>query len=147
MAMRLHHIGIAVPDIAAAVEEFVGAFGYDVVTGIIHDPVQTAMAQFLKRPGESSCLELVAPDGPGSKLVGALKRGGGLNHVCYATGDIETDCVVLRDKGLVVIHEPVDAVAFPGRRIAWLMGSSRVLTELVDEGEDAWIVPRVGVSI
>ena len=66
--MRLHRIGIAVPDIAAAVEEFVGAFGYDVRYRHNPRPVQTAMAQFLKRPGESSCLELVAPDGPGSNL-------------------------------------------------------------------------------
>jgi len=105
---------------------------------VIRDPIQTAFVQFLKMPCESVCLELVAPDGEGSKLVGALKRGGGLNHLCYATEDISATCALLREKGMVVIHWPVDTVAFPRRRIAWLMGSSRVLTELVDEGVDQW---------
>ena len=32
----------------------------------------------------------------------------------------------------MVIQEPTPAVAFGGRRIAWLMGDDRVLTELVE---------------
>src|SRR6266513_2485769 len=76
MAMRLHHIGIAVREIAPAMDEYVSLLGYEVLSGVIRDPIQTAFVQFLKMPCESVCLELVAPDGEGSKLVGALKRGG-----------------------------------------------------------------------
>jgi methylmalonyl-CoA/ethylmalonyl-CoA epimerase len=138
MNMRLHHIGIAVRELAPALGEFTSAMGYAVVSLPIHDLVQTAFVQFLRRPQEQSCVELVAADGPDSKLIGALKRGGGLNHLCYATDDIDQACRRLRDEGMLVIHEPVAAVAFPGRRIAWLMGGQRVLTELVEEGTDRW---------
>lgn len=138
MAARLHHVGIAVREIAPAVEEFSNLFGYQPKGPVIHDPVQTAFARFLKLPEDFNYVELIAPDGEASKLQGAIKRGGGLNHLCYATDDIDAACAALRDQGMVVIQEPVPAVAFPGRRIAWLMGSSRILTELVEEGVDAW---------
>jgi methylmalonyl-CoA/ethylmalonyl-CoA epimerase len=61
-----------------------------------------------------------------------------LNHLCYAVDDIAAACVFLREKGMLVIQEPVPAVAFPGRRIAWLMGTGNMLTELVEDGVDAW---------
>jgi len=138
MKARLHHIGVAVRDIAAAAKELHDLFDYRIRSGLVHDPIQTAYVQFLQMEGDSSYVELVAPDGPNSKLVGALKRGGGLNHLCYATADIEGMCGELRAGGMVVIQEPVPATAFPGRRIAWLMGGGRILTELVEEGVERW---------
>jgi methylmalonyl-CoA/ethylmalonyl-CoA epimerase len=138
MTTRLHHIGIAVRDLAATAQELSSLLGYRIRSGVIHDPVQTAHVQFLQQDGTPACLELVTPDGPASKLVGALKRGGGLNHLCYATPDIDATCRRLSEGGMLIIQEPVTAVAFPGRRIAWLMGGAGVLTELVEEGVDRW---------
>jgi catechol 2,3-dioxygenase-like lactoylglutathione lyase family enzyme len=138
MAPRLHHIGVAVRDIARAARELEEQFGYRRKSGVIHDPVQTAHAQFLQQDGDRSYVELVSPDGPHSKLVGALKRGGGLNHLCYATDDIDRMCRALSAGGMIVIQEPLPAAAFPGRRIAWLMGGTGILTELVEEGVDRW---------
>ena len=43
--------------------------------------MQTAYVQFLALAGESMFLELVAPDGPGSKLAHALARGGVAEYV------------------------------------------------------------------
>jgi len=131
-ALRLHHIGIVVPDVAVASAEYTERLGYESASQIIHDPVQTAYVQFLQLPGDGALLELVAPDGPASKLSNALNKGGGLNHLCYETDDIDGSCVELRRHGLVLIHPPVPATAFQGRRIAWLMGRERVLTELVE---------------
>ena len=77
----------------------------------------------------------IAPDGPGSKLAGVLRKGGGLNHLCYSVADIAAAVVELRATGLVTVCEPVAAVAFPGRRIAWLLGNDRVPVELVEAGQ------------
>jgi methylmalonyl-CoA/ethylmalonyl-CoA epimerase len=132
--VRLHHVGILVNDVATAAAAYMGRFGYEARTGIIHDPVQTAFVQFLQLPDESSFLELVAPDGPQSKLANALSKGGGTNHVCYATNQIEQLCDRLRGQGMFLIQPPVPAVAFQGRRIAWLTGRDRALTELAEEG-------------
>jgi methylmalonyl-CoA/ethylmalonyl-CoA epimerase len=115
---------------------YVRRFGYEVKTAIIHEPTQTAHVQFLRLPGDKTYLELVAPDGANSRLAGALERGGGLNHVCYAVDDIDAACQTLRHDGLFLVHAPVPAVSFKGRRIAWLMGKDRLLVELVERGPE-----------
>ena len=101
----------------------------------MHDPRQTARVQFLRLPGDKTFLELVAPDGPGGKLSHALEKGGGMHHVCFATDDVGRACGELRKEGLFLVHAPQEAVAFGGRKIAWLMGQDRVLVELVERGE------------
>jgi len=132
MDLRLHHIGIAVKDISEATEDHERRLGCERVGGVVHDPVQTAFIQFLRFPGDSVLIELVAPDGPESKLRNAVRKGGGLNHLCHSTEDIESACRSLRQAGMIIIHEPTPAAAFGGRRIAWLMGADHVLTELLE---------------
>jgi methylmalonyl-CoA/ethylmalonyl-CoA epimerase len=133
---KLHHVGILVRDIPQASAEYVSRYGYQIKSDIIHDPVQTAFVQFLQLAGDSSYLEFVAPDRPESKLTNALKKGGGVNHVCYATDDILLACRQLEESGMFLIQAPLPAVAFPGRRIAWLMGSDQALTELVEQSPE-----------
>jgi methylmalonyl-CoA/ethylmalonyl-CoA epimerase len=128
--MRLHHVGQAVREIDAAL--LVERFGYVVETPVIHDPAQTALVQFLRLPGETSYLELVAPDGEGSKLAAVVRRGGGLHHLCYTAGALELEIARLEAEGLRLISEPKAAVAFVGRRICWLIGLDQVLVELVE---------------
>ena len=132
--MTLHHIGVLVPDIAAAADDYVGNLGYERRTGILHDATQTALVQFLCLPGNAVFIELVSPDGPASKLSNALKKGGGLNHLCYATDDIEGACRELRSRSLFQMQAAVGAVAFGGRRIAWFLGPGRLPIELVERG-------------
>ena len=129
---RLHHVGILVSDISEAAAIYVERYGYQIKSQIIRDPKQTAYVQFLQLPGDNSYLEFVSPDRPDSKLANALAKGGGINHVCYGTDDIDAACSDLRERGMFLIQEPVEAAAFPGRRIAWLMGRDRTLTELVE---------------
>lgn len=133
--LTVHHVGIAVAEIGPAAELYVRRFGYSIASEVIHDPRQTALVQFLKLPGDRSFLEFVAPDGPGSKLTAFVNRGGGLNHICFAVPDIDKAVEELRGAQMVTLCEPVSAVAFPGRRIAWLLGADRVPIELVEQGE------------
>ena len=132
--LSLHHIGVAVKDISKTAESFSAQFGYEVKSSIIHDPTQTAYVQFLKLPGDSVYLELVSPDRSDSKLINALNKGGGLNHICYSTSDIDATCRQLRAMGLFLLQAPIPAAAFPGRRIAWFMGQDRIPVELVEKG-------------
>ena len=133
----LHHIGFLVPDIPTAAETYTRRYGYELTSDIILDPTQTAYVQFLRVPGDSVHLELVSPAGEQSKLSNALRKGGGLNHLCYATNDIEAACRFLRTEQMMLLQPPVAAVAFPGRRIAWLMGADRTPIELVESGDDS----------
>jgi methylmalonyl-CoA/ethylmalonyl-CoA epimerase len=132
--LNLHHIGIVVPDVASAAAEYRQRFGWEVCSEVIHDPRQTAFLQFLQLPGGAVFLELLSPAGPASKLANALKKGGGLNHLCYATPEIDSWCRILRDQGLFLLQAPETAVAFKGRHIAWLMGRDKIPVELVEQG-------------
>ena len=111
-------------------------YGYERRTEAIHDPNQTALVQFLKLPGEATYLEFVAPDGPQSKLMGAVKRGGGLNHLCYSAGPLEEAIAHLEASGMKLISDPKPAVAFAGRRICWLLGPDQLPIELVERRHD-----------
>jgi methylmalonyl-CoA/ethylmalonyl-CoA epimerase len=132
--VSLHHVGVVVADVATACADYVRRFGFEVRSDVVHDATQTAYVQFLRMPGDSTYVELVAPDGPGSALSNALSKGGGLNHLCYATPDIETTIASMTARGMRLIRKPVPAVAFGGRRIAWLAGRDFALVELVERG-------------
>ena len=132
LPLRLHHIGQAVPAIEPVADRLIHSFGYAPATPILHDTLQTALIQFLLLPGETAYLELVAPDGPHSKLAAAARRGGGLHHLCYLSGPLEAEVLRLESTGLRLIADPAPAVAFAGRRICWLLGPDQVLIELVE---------------
>lgn len=133
MPLALHHLGVAVKDLEAAAAVYTARYGYRKSGGPVHDPVQTAHVLFLELAGQAFCLELVAPDGPQSKLSNAVKKGGGLNHLCYLTEDIEQSCATLRQDGMYLLQEPTPAAAFAGRRIAWLMGLDGIPVELLEK--------------
>ena len=133
MRLTLHHIAHATPDIAATAALYARRFGYAPVTPVLHDPLQTALVQFLQLPGDPSYLELVAPDSPASKLTNAVRRGGGLNHLCYTCADMEATISHLEQNGMRLIADPRPGFAFAGRRICWLLGAEPLPIELVEQ--------------
>lgn len=138
MRLSIHHIALLTKNIEKSARDYVKFFQYTIVSPIIHDPIQTAYVQFLQLEGSTSYIELIAPDGLDSKLTNALKKGGGLNHLCYSTSNIDKSCSDMVNQGLFLLQAPVAATAFPGRRIAWLMGRDGIPVELVEKGEDKW---------
>ncbi len=142
--LRLHHVGHAVRELEPAAELYRQRLGYRAATGAIHDPGQTALVQFLELKGDAVYLELVAPDGPGSRLANAVKRGGGLNHLCYTCGRMEEAIEALEATAMKLIVEPRPGVAFGGRRICWLLGQDPLPIELVERrDEEDGCVPGV----
>ncbi len=111
-------------------------FGYQITTGIVHDPAQTAYVQFLKLPIDSSYLELVAPDGPESKLARTAARHRGPHHLCYSTPLLEATVQHLVAEGMLLFSDPQPAQAFGGRRICWLIGTDSLLVELVEQRDE-----------
>jgi methylmalonyl-CoA/ethylmalonyl-CoA epimerase len=130
--LTLHHIGQLVADIEAARGLQVDRFGYEVVTQVIHDPLQAARVLFLRLPGERAFLELIAPDGPESPLQRALEQNVTLHHLCYSVKDLAQAITSLRKKGMSLAKKALPAVAFRGQPVAWLMGRDRSLVELLE---------------
>lgn len=131
---RLHHIGIAVPSIQAALPGYLSALFAEAGTGVIHDPLQQARVLFLRtQPGEHAQIELVEPDSPQAPLARFLeKRGAGLHHLCYEVSGVQQALERMRGRNAVMVSRPQPAAAFQGRLIAWVMSREGLLIELLE---------------
>jgi len=136
LGFKLLHVGVAVPSLEAATELLANLLGYKVVAGPFDDPLQKVSVSFLaKSAGDVAEIELIAPLGEDSPIRSMLgKQGGGAYHLCFETKDLDAALVHAQEQGCVVLAQPVPAVAFQGRRIAWIYTSSRQLFELVEAG-------------
>lgn len=122
------------PEIGPATDMFGTLFGSEVVSGPFDDPIQKVTVNFLQQTaGEAAEIELIAPlteDAPIRSMLN--KTGGGAYHLCFETNDLERALAHLRGQRCLVVSAPTPAVAFEGRRIAWLYTPSRLLVELVE---------------
>lgn len=130
----LHHVGVAVPDIAVAIAGYQRLLGYSLLSGPFDDPIQKVTVAFLGRGAEDTVtVELVAPLTPDSPVSDLLKQNrSGAYHLCYETGDMEAAIAHFRRERCVLVSPPQPAVAFDGRRVAWLFSPLRQLFELVE---------------
>ena len=129
--MTIDHIGIVVGSLDVAAGYYTSTFGLREVGGRIIDPLQDVELQFLEDDGGVR-LELIRPLSPDSPAARALKHGGGLNHVCYRVADLESTLQSLVANDAKVVREPLPAVAFDGRRVAFLYTRQRELVEFVE---------------
>jgi methylmalonyl-CoA/ethylmalonyl-CoA epimerase len=132
--MRLHHIGFVVADIATAMPGFIRSLAATWDSQIFADPYQKVKVAFLStRPSEPQ-VELVEPDGSDSPVLRFLnEKGGGLHHACYEVRDLEHEVSAFRSRGALIVKRPKPAVAFQGRRIAWVLTPQKFLIELLEE--------------
>lgn len=87
MIGRLNHVAIAVPDLAAAAEQYRGALGAEV--GPPQDePDHGVTVVFITLPNTK--IELLHPLGEGSPIAGFLEKNpsGGIHHICYEVEDL-----------------------------------------------------------
>ncbi len=126
---RIAHVGIAVPDIGAAL-----AF-YREVLGLEPHPPETADgATIVSLPFGESEVELLAPrdaDGPIARFL--AKRGPGIHHVCYRVADLDAALTACRAAGYRLIDETPRTGA-GGNRIAFVhpKATAGILLELTE---------------
>jgi methylmalonyl-CoA/ethylmalonyl-CoA epimerase len=117
----LHHVGLVVPSISAGADELVVSLSARWDGEIFHDPIQRVRVAFFS-PADTRkpVFELVEPAGEASPVTAFLRKRGGFHHVCYEIDDLDSGMRESRRAGLVVVAAPAPAVAFGGRRIAWV---------------------------
>jgi methylmalonyl-CoA/ethylmalonyl-CoA epimerase len=128
--VKLHHVGVAVDDLDAAIELYAKVFGAELTHRASNDELNAA---FL-RAGEAE-VELLQPrreDTPVGKFL--ANRGPGLHHIAVAVRDIETALDEARSNGLELIDQK-PRIGLHGTRIAFVHPKSvgGVLTEFVEE--------------
>lgn len=133
--MKLHHIGFAVPSIAAVIEGFAHSLSRSWDGKIFHDPLQGVRVAFLASTlhPEEPLFELVEPADEKSPVKGFLSRGGGPYHLCYEVmAPLVKQLESARAVGALIVKQPLPAVAFDNRQIAWIYTRERVLVEYLE---------------
>jgi methylmalonyl-CoA/ethylmalonyl-CoA epimerase len=131
--VNFHHVGFVVADIASGIAGFVRSLDAHWDGRTYDDLYQKVKVAFLTtRPGDG-LIELVEPAGADSPVFRFLQeKGGGLHHVCYEVGDLKQEMAEMRSRGSLVARPPKPAVAFEGRRIAWMLTKEKMLVELLE---------------
>jgi len=129
--VTIDHIGIVVGSLDDAQSYYVQQFGYRPVGGRIMDPLQDVELQFLEDDAGVR-VELIRPLSGDSPAARAVKQGGGLNHICYRVKDLDASVTALVANDAKLVREPRPAVAFNGRRVAFLYTRQRELVEFVE---------------
>ena len=114
---RVDHVGIAVPDLEAAIQMYTALFGVG-PTSVEEVPEQKVRTAFFQA-GESQ-IELLCPTAPDSPISTWLaKRGGGIHHLCLSVPDIERALAALAALGMQLI-DSTPRIGAHGKRIAFV---------------------------
>lgn len=129
----IHHLGLVVAAISAVAADFALSVSARWDGQIFHDPLQRVrVAFFIPADARNPIFELVEPAGEDSPVTHFLKKRVGLHHVCYEIDDMESSLREATAVGLAIMSRPTPAVAFGGRRIAWVCSKSRLLVEFLE---------------
>ena len=129
--LKLHHVGIVVKDLESHGASYAETLGYAACSAVIHDPIQKVHVQFWKDEA-GTLIELIAAASKDSPVSRDTHKGGGLNHLCYQTGDIERQVEESLRRGGMLTREISPAVAFGGKRIAFVFFLELGLIEFVE---------------
>jgi methylmalonyl-CoA/ethylmalonyl-CoA epimerase len=102
------HVGVAVPDLDAAIDFYVDTFGLKVTHTEINEEqgVREAMLHAQGDGGTGTAIQLLAPLRPDSAIGKFLdKSGAGLQQLAYRVSDVDAAADALRGKGLRLLYE------------------------------------------
>ena len=128
--LTFHHVGVACENIEQEAAHL-ATLGYVREGSVFEDPVQGVRGLFVG--GQAPRLELLEPLGTSGVLTPWLKAGVKLYHLAYEAGGLEPAIAEMRKQRAKLIVPPVPAVAFGGRRIAFVMLPTRLLVELISK--------------
>lgn len=131
--LALDHIGYAVADIEDYATKFLlPLFGPASVSPVVEDPLQQVRIAFVTLKGGVR-IELIQPLGESSPVNNILRaRRGGLYHLCFTVDRLEPEIERFRQQRCLLVSGPTPAVAFQGRRIAFLLTPQADLIEFVE---------------
>ena len=88
---RLNHVGVAVPDMDAAIAYYREVMGAADITEPFDLPEQGVKVAFVNTPDGGTQIELLSPLDAASPVAGFMAKNpaGGQHHVCYEVPDIE----------------------------------------------------------
>jgi methylmalonyl-CoA/ethylmalonyl-CoA epimerase len=132
----IDHIGIVVNRLEEGIEHWQSVFGYEQMTEIVINTRQKVRVVFLhKKP--SVDIKLIEPTEESSPVFNYAQKGGGLHHLCFRCGDLNSQLEQLQKLGLRVIAAPQPGEAFENEKIAFVFARNGLNIELIDTDKRA----------
>jgi methylmalonyl-CoA/ethylmalonyl-CoA epimerase len=104
--LRIDHVGVAVPDLDAALRFYADTFGMHCVHQEINEEQGVREAMLAVGDGSGPRLQLLAPARPDSAIARFLERSGpGLQQLAYTVADVEATAAALRARGLRLLYD------------------------------------------
>ncbi|GIE27472.1 methylmalonyl-CoA epimerase [Actinoplanes italicus] len=132
--LRVDHVGIAVPDLDAALKFYADNFGLHCVHQETNEEQGVREAMLAVGDGSGPRIQLLAPARPDSAIAKFIDRSGpGLQQLAYTVADVEAAADALRARGLRLLYDtPKRGTA--GSRINFVhpKDAGGVLVELVE---------------
>ncbi len=119
MIGRLNHVAIAVPDLAAAADQYRNTLGASV--GAPQDePDHGVTVVFIELPNTK--IELLYPLGDNSPIRGFLDKNpsGGIHHMCFEVEDILAARDTLKSQGARVLGDGEPKIGAHGKPVLFL---------------------------
>jgi methylmalonyl-CoA/ethylmalonyl-CoA epimerase len=134
---RIDHVGIAVPDLDAAIERYRSAFG----AVSVHEEVneEQGVREAMLQVGDSgSFIQLLAPLSPDTTIGKFLaKSGPGIQQVAFGVDDIEAAGEQIRSAGMRLLYDaPKRGTAGSKVNFVHPKDSGGVLIELVQSAPE-----------
>jgi methylmalonyl-CoA/ethylmalonyl-CoA epimerase len=132
--LAVDHVGVAVPDLHAAIDFYTGTLGGSLEHRERNDEqqIEEAMIAF-DRVGAAARIQLIAPSGPDSTIARFLDRSGpGLQQLAVRVPDVRRAANTLRARGLRLLYdEPRRGTAGSSINFVHPKDAGGVLIELV----------------
>ncbi|OLR91486.1 methylmalonyl-CoA epimerase [Actinokineospora bangkokensis] len=138
--VAVDHVGVAVPDLDAAIAFYRDNFGLENVHEEVNEE-QGVREAMLRAPGDTTgaAVQLLAPLNDQSTIAKFIGRNGpGLQQVAYRVVDVEATSQALRDKGLRLLYDkPKRGTADSRVNFVHPKDAGGVLIELVQPAENS----------
>lgn len=135
----IDHVGIAVPDLDAAIAFYRDTFGLELAHEEVNEEqgVREAMMRATGDSGSATAVQLLAPLRADSAIARFLDRSGaGLQQLAYRVTDVDKATELLRSRGLRVLY-PEARRGTANSRVNFVhpKDAGGVLVELVEPAE------------
>ncbi|NRS49383.1 MULTISPECIES: VOC family protein [Brevibacillus] len=116
-----HHVGLAISNTQ---QSLIGNLN------MVEDSIQRVKVGFMNI---GDChVEVIQPTTEDSPVQNSIKKGNKLVHLCFEVDDIDEGLLHAISHKFKVIQNPTPAVAFGGRKIAWVFHPVWGLFELLE---------------
>lgn len=130
--MIVHHYGFLTKNIEKSLRTF-EKLGYEKTSDLINDSQRGIDILFIESKN-NQVIELVSPNQPESVVNSVMKsQVNSIYHICYIVKSLELSIESLSKKNFVLIDPPKPAIAFDGKKVAFMMSRHTGIIELLEE--------------